>query len=70
MRRGGLGKIGAVSRSDCAEILTFLRTRFLAAKLLRDRSFLWVEGGGHPKIFELKVGGIPKVEGGRSFIYR
>ena len=30
---GGLGKIGAVSRSDC-RILKFLRTAFLAAKLL------------------------------------
>ena len=30
---GGLGKIGAVSGSEC-EILKFLRTRFLAAKLL------------------------------------
>ena len=24
-------------------------------------------GGGHPKIFELKGGAIPKVEGGRVF---
>ena len=31
---GGLGKIGAVSGSDC-RILKFLRTTFLAAKLLR-----------------------------------
>ena len=31
---GGLGKIGAVSGSDC-KILKFLRTTFLAAKLLR-----------------------------------
>ena len=30
---GGLGKIGAVSGSDC-RILKFLRTAFLAAKLL------------------------------------
>ena len=30
---GGLGKIGAVSESDC-RILKFLRTTFLAAKLL------------------------------------
>ena len=30
---GGLGKIGAVSGSDC-RILKFLRTTFLAAKLL------------------------------------
>ena len=30
---GGLGKIGAVSGSDC-KILKFLRTTFLAAKLL------------------------------------
>ena len=30
---GGLGKIGAVSRSEC-RILKFLRTTFLAAKLL------------------------------------
>ena len=30
---GGLGKIGAVSGSDCG-ILKFLRTTFLAAKLL------------------------------------
>ena len=30
---GGLGKIGAVSGSDC-KILTFLRSMFLAAKLL------------------------------------
>ena len=30
---GGLGKIGAVSRSDC-RILKFLRSAFLAAKLL------------------------------------
>ena len=30
---GGLGKIGAVSGSDC-RILKFLRTKFLAAKLL------------------------------------
>ena len=30
---GGLGKIGAVSGSDC-RILKFLRTEFLAAKLL------------------------------------
>ena len=38
--------------------------------------FLWVEGGGgagssggdHPKIFELKGGGIPKVESGRGFL--
>ena len=37
--------------------------------------FLWVgggvfSGGGHPKIFELKGGGIPKVERGRVFFYR
>ena len=31
---GGLGKIGAVSGSDCS-ILKFLRATFLAAKLLR-----------------------------------
>ena len=24
--------------------------------------------GGHPKIFELKEGDIPKVEGGRGFL--
>ena len=35
--------------------------------------FLWVGGGwwflgGHPKIFELKGGAIPKVEAGRGFL--
>ena len=40
---------------------------------IRDRSFVMGRGGGgfwggHPKIFELKGGAIPKVEGRRGFL--
>ena len=34
----------------------------------REGGGRWFLGGGHPKIFELKVGAIPKVEGGRGFL--
>ena len=46
---GGLGKIGAVSGSDC-RILKFLRTTFLAAKLsgwkVSERNSLFIEADG------------------------
>ena len=64
-----IGKSAQVARE-----MKNYRIGILSISEIRDRSFFMGRGAGgfwggrHPKIFELKGGAIPKVEGGKGFL--